>query len=413
MEAARVPVPAGAGGVHQRIGVVRTPAQRVHRDHADPGRDRYGEQGQEGGEGPVEVVGDQHEVDAAGEHQHHIEGDSHGARHPQPQRDHRQPGGVGGEMVRHQQPAEGRDQIGDRHPGRQHRVDGGDRVGGGCERRIARGEQRAERDQQHERDARAERRGHNQPPARNLAGQITGVVRARVGPADTGTGGDEADARDHAAGRTRRGVEHLGPVDGRGQEAHHDQIEDAEDDRGPLVDPHDGGVAETADQQRADDEDQQTDEREHGVSVDTERGAEQREQRVRRGGGGDRLPADPAQPGDQGRTRVAPLPEDGAGEGERRRAALLARQAQGPHQREGAEGAYDGDENRLPDVQAAEGDEGGAEREPEDADICGEPGPEHLAGLAVPLVVGDRFDPSGLNGTDAIVRLRSGHDGTS
>lgn len=307
-------------------------------------------------------------------------------------------------MVGHQQSAESREEIGDRHPRGQHRVDGGDRVRGGGERRVARREQRAERDQQYERDARAERRGDDQAAARNLAGQITGVVRTGVGPADAGPRGDETDARDHSAGRPRRGVQHLRPVDGRDEESHHDQVEDAEDDGGPLVDPHDGGVAEAADQQRADDEDQQAGEREHGVPAHTEGEAQQRQQCVRRGGRGDRFPADPAQPGDQGRTRVASLSEDRAGEGERRGAALLARQAQRAHQREGTEGADDGDEYRLPDVQAAEGDEGRAERKPEDADVGGEPGPEHLAGLAVPLVVGNRFDPAGLQGTDAIVR---------
>jgi hypothetical protein len=92
--------------------------------------------------------------------------------------------------------------------------------------------------------------------------------------------------------------------------------------------------------------------------------------------------------GHQRRPDIAAHAEDGAGQRQARRPPAPPGDRDNAHHREGAGGTEDGDDDRLPDGQAAKRNQGGAQRQPQDADVRGEPHPEQLQRMAVALAFG-------------------------
>ncbi len=261
LDAAAIPIGAARADVEQVFGAVVVTVNQVDHEDPDPGSDRHCQQGNEGDERAVETVGDQHEVDRAGEdrddiHHHRVDPfdlEAQGQRG--------QAGGVHRQVVRQQQTAERGDQVRHGHPRRQHVADRHDRVSRRRQIIVAHRQQAAESDQQHQRNARAERRRRHQAHSLDAAMLIARHVSTGVGPTDTGASGHGADADDHCAQRCWRGVEYRAPVDGRAEKTTDENVQRAEHVRRPLLDHQQGRVAEAGHRQGQQDEDGDKDQR--------------------------------------------------------------------------------------------------------------------------------------------------------
>ena len=138
-------------------------------------------------------------------------------------------------MIGQQQATKSAEQVGNRHPGRQHIAYGRNGVGCRGEVVVADRQQAAQGNQQHQRDTRAAGGRRHQLPGTDAAVLVARHVGARIGPADPGAGRHDSDTDNHGADRRRRGAEHGLPVDGGAEKPRDQQVERAKQVGGPLL----------------------------------------------------------------------------------------------------------------------------------------------------------------------------------